>query len=221
MGEIQEKSSSVATDNPDFAETVELCFANGPPRIRAWSKFIKLIVNVLICITQLGFCCIYIVFISESFEQLWKIYVDYEWDPYVRFVIILLPIIAISCITDLKYLAPVSTIANISMGAGLTLTLYYAVSGLPNINERRFVGELDHLPLFLGTTIFSFEGIALVLPLRNVMKKPKLFARRAGVLNVGMVVVSTLLACCGLFGYWKWGEEVKGSLTLNLPQKEP
>lgn len=70
MRELQEKSNSNGNfDNPDFAETVELCFANGPPGIRPWSKFVKFIVNVLICITQLGFCCIYFVFIAESFQQ--------------------------------------------------------------------------------------------------------------------------------------------------------
>lgn len=160
-------------------------------------------------------------FFLFSISKIWKIYVTYEWDGFVRIFVILIPIMLISLITDLKYLAPVSTIANVSMGAGLALTLYYAFSGLPDIRERRFVGDIDHLPLFLGTTIFSFEGIALVLPLRNIMKKPKLFARPAGVLNIGMVVVSTLLAFCGFFGYWKWGEETKGSLTLNLPEKEP
>lgn len=145
----------------------------------------------------------------------------YEWNYLTKIVIILLPIALISCITDLKYLAPISTIANVSMGAGLALTLYYAAHGLPNISERRYVGDLEKLPLFLGTTIFAFEGISLVLPLRNVMKKPKLFSRPLGVLNLGMVVVSTLLACCGFLGYWRWGEQTEGSLTLNLPKHEP
>lgn len=52
------------------------------------------------------------------------------------------------------------------------------------------------------------------------MSKPKLFSRPAGVLNVGMVVVTTLLTCCGFFGYWRFGEETKGNLALNLPESE-
>lgn len=55
--------------NPDFAETVEMCFECGPPRIRGWSKTVKFIVNVFLCITQMGFCCIYFVFISSSLKQ--------------------------------------------------------------------------------------------------------------------------------------------------------
>lgn len=57
---------------PDFAETVELSFRYGPRPLRPWSRFIKFLVNFFICVTQLGFCCIYIVFITENFEQVRK-----------------------------------------------------------------------------------------------------------------------------------------------------
>lgn len=135
-------------------------------------------------------------------------------------LIILIPIILVSCITELKGLAPVSAVANVCIGTGLALTFFYMFRELPDIRERHFIGDAKSIPLFLGTTIYSFEGIALVLPLRNAMKKQELFTRRAGVLNVGMFVVTTILALCGFFGYWKWGEETEDSLILNLPQHE-
>lgn len=75
---------------------------------------------------------------------------------------ILIPVLLISLITNLKYLAPFSTIANLSMGTGIAFTFYYAFQNIPNINERRFVGHLSDIPLFYGTAIFAFEGIALV-----------------------------------------------------------
>lgn len=55
--------------DPDFAETVELCFEHGSPRFRSWAKTSKLVVNVFLCITQLSFCCVYFVFASTSFKQ--------------------------------------------------------------------------------------------------------------------------------------------------------
>ncbi len=36
----------------------------------------------------------------------------------------------------------------------------------------------------------------------------------------GMVFVTTLFITFGFFGYLRWGEDVGGSLTLNLPQHE-
>lgn len=70
MHQIQENSiAATKLSSPDFAETVELCFESGPPKLRVWSKLVKLLVNYIICFTQLGFCCILFVFISSSAEQ--------------------------------------------------------------------------------------------------------------------------------------------------------
>lgn len=216
-----DKSDQMAED-PDFAETIELCFRFGPRPLRRWSRFVKFLCNFFICLTQLGFCCIYFVFINDNFEQLWNIYIPgYKYDFLVKFGIVLLPILAISMITNLKYLAPLSTIANVCMATGVILTFYFASQDLPDITKRRYVGELKTLPLFFGTAIFAFEGIALVLPLKNAMKKPKLFSRPSGVLNVGMVFVASLFICVGFMSYWQWGEGIRGSVTLNLDLKNP
>lgn len=48
------------------------------------------------------------------------------------------------------------------------------------------------------------------------MKKPELFQKPLGVLNVGMVLVASIFITVGFLGYLKWGEDVLGSLTLNL-----
>lgn len=209
-------------EDPDFAETVELCFRNGPQPLRKWSRFAKLLVNFFICLTQLGFCCIYIVFINDNFEQMWGIYVtSYKYDFLIKFAIVLVPIWAISMITNLKYLAPLSTIANVCMAAGVALTLYFASQDLPDITQRDYVGHPKNLPLFFGTAIFAFEGIALVLPLKNAMKKPKLFSRPTGVLNTGMIFVASLFIVVGFMSYWQWGPEIKGSVTINLPEDNP
>lgn len=124
-------------------------------------------------------------------------------------------------ITELKYLAPLSTIANICMAVGVTLTFYFAFQDLPDISDRHYFGKPSNLPLFFGTAIFAFEGIALVLPLKNAMKKPKLFARPTGVLNMGMIFIASLFIVFGFVGYWKWGEGVRGTVTLNLPPGDP
>ena len=76
------------------------------------------------------------------------------------------------------------------------------------------------LPLFFGTVIYLFEGIGLVLPLQNSMKNPSNFSRPLGVLNVGVGMQTILFISLGVFGYWKYGEEAKSSLTLNLPTDE-
>lgn len=124
-------------------------------------------------------------------------------------------------IIDFVSLVPLSGVASVCMIAGIVITYFYASQDLPPITERHFVpASLHSLPLFFGTAIFSFEGIALVLPLQNAMKKPKMFARSLGVLNVGMVFVTAIYISFGAIGYWKYGDETRDSLTLNLPTNE-
>lgn len=51
------------------------------------------------------------------------------------------------------------------------------------------------------------------------MRNPKQFSTVFGVLNVGMVIVTSLIILTGFMGYLKFGEAVRGSLTLNLPEE--
>lgn len=57
-----------------------------------------------------------------------------------------------------------------------------------------------------------------MLPLQQEMKNPKKFSSVFGVLNVGMVIVTSLIILTGFMGYLRFGDEVRGSLTLNLPE---
>ncbi|XP_026686684.1 proton-coupled amino acid transporter-like protein pathetic [Diaphorina citri] len=65
---------------------------------------------------------------------------------------------------------------------------------------------------------FSFS--TQIMPLENEMKNPKKFSSKFGVLNVAMLSIAIIYAAFGFFGYLKYGEEVAGSITLNLPPTE-
>lgn len=107
------------------------------------------------------------------------------------------------------------------MITGLVISYYYSAQDLPPLTERNFIpSDFHQLPLFFGTALFSFEGIALVLPLSNSMRNPESFSKPYGVLNIGMVIVTGIFISFGAIGYWKFGEETHGSLSLNLPTDE-
>jgi len=52
------------------------------------------------------------------------------------------------------------------------------------------------------------------------MKKPSNFNKPFGVLNVGMVIVGFMFVAMGFLSYLKYGDDVAGSVTLNLAPEE-
>ena len=52
------------------------------------------------------------------------------------------------------------------------------------------------------------------------MKDKKAFLGNVGVLNLGLVIVIALDNATGFYGYLKYGEETRGSITLNLPNDQ-
>ncbi len=62
---------------------------------------------------------------------------------------------------------------------------------------------------------FVFINLAFqVLPLENEMRSPEDFG---WVLNIGMGIVTTMFITMGLFGYLTFGNQLQGSVTINLP----
>ncbi|XP_075229617.1 neutral amino acid uniporter 4-like isoform X2 [Lycorma delicatula] len=212
---VKKKLSSL----PTFADTVHFCFEDGPERLRPWAQWVRVSTFVFITITQLGFCCVYFIFISSTFKKVLEPH-GISVDVHIFMAIILIPILLTALVRNLKFLTPFSFIANICLMSGVVLTLYISCSDLPSVTTRNAVANWNQLPLFFGTTIYAFEGISLVLPLQHEMRNPEKFDTPFGVLNIGMSVITGILISIGFTGYLKYGDDVKGSLTLNLPQKE-
>jgi len=187
--------------------------------LRRSAKAARIVTDVFLCITQLGFCCVYFVFISQNFQQVLESYfglVDYR----VYMAVTLLPMLVLVSVRNLKYLSPVSMFANLLQFTGLGITFYYLLMDIPQVSERKYVASLAQFPLYFGTAIYAFEGIGVVLPLENQMKTPGDMKGWNGVLNTAMTMVACLYIAVGFFGYLKYGENVVGSITLNLPSDE-
>ena len=154
---------------PNYPSTVELSFKSGPARLQKYAANMKTFCNIFIVITQLGFCCIYFLFIGTNVKQ----FLDYYgifFDLHVLIAFSLILVWSTTLITNLKYLVPFSFIAIIFMFVGLAITYYYSVQDLPSPTERNYFSTIHQLPLFFGTAIYAFEGISLVRLLKDYLK---------------------------------------------------
>ncbi|KAM9741529.1 proton-coupled amino acid transporter 1 isoform 1-T2 [Menidia menidia] len=199
--------------------------------LRRHSHWGRRIVNLFLIITQIGFCCVYFVFLSDNVKQVveaanattFSCQTNYSNQTQVLvpsfdsrlYMLFFLPFFVLLVYTpNLKFLAPLSLVANLVMTASLILIYFYSLTNITNPTDLPKVGRLKDYPLFFGTAIFAFEGIGVVLPLENKMQRPQRFSL---VLYSGMGIVTFLYISLGTIGYMCFGEHIGGSITLNLP----
>ncbi|XP_072040258.1 proton-coupled amino acid transporter 1-like [Amphiura filiformis] len=204
----------------DYGQVFEEALRQGPvPYFRRNPKIGSIMVNCFLIFTQLGFCCVYFLFMADNIHEIYFHFYGEKVPSTQMFILILFPFVMLYvCIRDLDDLAPFSTIANILTVIGLVITFEYMFSHLGTTVDPKdlpLFGSWKGLFIFFGTAIYSFEGIGVVLPLENKMKNPEDFGL---VLYVGMFIVCSLYVCMGTVGYLCFGDALKDTITLNLPE---
>lgn len=178
-------------------------------------------VDAALMATYYGANCVYIVFIATTVQKVCNPYLE-EGGFHVRIyiLVVLLPVILVGQIRELRYLVPFSAMANLFIVVTFAITLYYMFNKPLEFHDKPNFSSFGQLPLFFATVIFAMEGIGAVMPVENSMSRPQDFLGCPGVLNVAMGTVIVLYAVIGFFGYVRFGDEVAGSITLNLPEKD-
>lgn len=115
-------------------------------------------INLFLCITQLGFCCVYFVFVAVNLQEVIAHYFV-KLDIRMYLLLLLIPMIMLNFLKNLKYLTPVSLFASILTVTGISITFHYMLQNLPHTNTVKAFSSWEQLPLYFGTAIYAFEGI--------------------------------------------------------------
>lgn len=161
---------------------------------------------------------VYTLFIADSVRLATNKLLDIDYDVRLYILMVLPLVLLMGQVRSLKFLVPFSAIANIFIIVVFGITVFYIFSEPLEYSDKPFFNSFSTLPLFFSTVIFAMEGIGAVMPVENEMRSPQHFLGCPGVLNTAMIVVISLYASLGFFGYVRYGDEVKGSVTLNLDQ---
>ncbi|CAG9803780.1 unnamed protein product [Chironomus riparius] len=212
------KRKKVASLN--YVGVTEAALLEGPKCLHKFSKMSVYVVNLFLVVYQLGTCCVYVVFVASNIKRITDLYTDDATDVRLIMVFLLIPLIFLNWIKNLKFLAPFSTFANAITLISFGFILYFIFEKPFVIEDKQAFGKIQNFPLFFGTVLFALEAIGVILPLENEMKTPKAFASKFGVLNNAMVIIVVLYVGMGLFGYLRYGSDVMGSITLNLPTND-
>ncbi|KAG0006046.1 neutral amino acid transporter [Entomortierella chlamydospora] len=172
-----------------------------------------------IAISQVGFVCAYMSFVATNLEALAKNVLDASemYPSYVFVLVQLVVFIPLVLIRNIARLSFTAVVADAFICFGLIYLYYFdifrlATEGLSDVtlfNSKDFA-------LFIGTAVFTFEGIGLVIPITESMKEPEKFPK---VLTGVMIGITVLFTSLGALSYAAFGSKTETVVLLNLPQK--
>ncbi|KAI8373976.1 transmembrane amino acid transporter protein-domain-containing protein [Choanephora cucurbitarum] len=184
-----------------------------------YGPYLKHLIQFFLCISQIGFVCSYLIFISENIG----IVVDTinncnsPFAPKYYIWIILAAIIPLCWVRKIAKLSPTAIIGDVFIAFGLICVLYFSSAQIHDhgIGKNLIMVNQSSFGLMIGTAIFSYEGIGMVLPIVNGMKDPKKFPL---VLNLGMLICAVVFTLIGTIGYVAYGDVTQASVVANLPR---
>lgn len=188
--------------------------------------FQRLILSSIV-ISQIGFAAAYIVFTLENlraFTANVSLYdvtdINIVWFILLQVVII----VPLSLIRDITKLSLLAVFANVFILTGLVTIVYFMLYQWLGVNHGYFGKNIEYFfnesefSLFIGTAIFAFEGIGLIIPIQESMIHPNNFPR---VLGQVILTIAVIMIMVGSLGYLTFGDKIKTVVLLNLPQDSP
>ncbi|XP_072399103.1 proton-coupled amino acid transporter-like protein acs [Diabrotica undecimpunctata] len=203
-----------------YPESMQYACEVGPKLLQRFVPYAGGITNFFLVAFQVGTCCVYVVFVAVNIKFVGD---QYSKSPisYTYYVLMLfIPLLVIIMVKNLKIFAPFSYFANLVTLLTIAVCGYYVFHDLPPFSSRPAFGKWSNYFLYFGTSLFSLQSVAVVTSSENNMANPRKFLTPFGVLNVGMFIVVTLVIYFAATGYWKYGEDIKPSITLNFPPPE-
>ncbi|KAG9245874.1 transmembrane amino acid transporter protein-domain-containing protein [Calycina marina] len=184
-----------------------------------YGKWMRTVILFSIVISQIGFVAAYIVFTSENLQAFFQAVTDCA-DPVPISLLILAQMaffLPFSLLRDISKLGFTALIADAFILIGLVYLYYYdiytiakqgGISDIVNFNPNSWT-------LFIGTAIFTFEGIGLIIPIQESMQNQKQFPK---VLGLVMIIITFVFISMGALSYAAYGSATKTVVILNLPQ---
>ncbi|CAL1716897.1 unnamed protein product [Somion occarium] len=169
-----------------------------------------------ITVSQIGFVSAYIIFVSENLQAFVLAITNCAKLLGIQYFILLQMIIflPLALIRNLAKLSTTALVADAFILAGLI----YIFGSEAGIMAERGPAHVElfnskEWPLLIGTAVFSFEGIGLVIPITDAMKEPRKFP---AVLSAVMLFLMVLFCGAGVMSYLTFGADVQTVVIVNL-----
>ena len=164
-------------------------------------------VNLCLVISQAGFATAYIIFISANLHSIYGIsraIVCFGCMPGLALLV---------QAREMKTLSPFSLLADLANLAGLSAVLLQDFKSYEPHNDTIHPVRLAGLIYVMSITIYSMEGVGLVLSLESSCQDRSNFG---ALLKTVLACITLFMAFFGTAGYMAFGDDTQAPITLNL-----
>nr|XP_043631852.1 amino acid transporter AVT3A [Erigeron canadensis] len=180
-------------------------------------------VDVMIVLSQAGFCVSYLIFVSNTLVNIFDLelvngvsnFRVFGLSAKTFYIWLCFPFqLGLNAIPTLTHLAPISIFADIvDIGAMGVVMVEEVMIYVNSSNVLKAFGGFSVFFYGLGVAVYAFEGIGMVLPLESETAKKDKFGN---VLSVTVGFIALMFAAFGVIGYFAFGDETKDIITTNL-----
>ncbi|KAH9068485.1 transmembrane amino acid transporter protein-domain-containing protein [Lactarius deliciosus] len=169
-----------------------------------------------IAVSQIGFVAAYTIFVAENLQGF--IFAATRCVTYIPVqYLILMQLVIFLPLALIRNLAKLSTAALVA-DVFILFGLIYIFGSEFGIIAQRGIAKVElfnpkDFPLLIGTAVFSFEGIGLVVPITDSMREPHKFPM---VLSGVMIFVLVLFGSAGALSYLTFGSDINTVVIVNL-----
>jgi proton-coupled amino acid transporter len=164
---------------------------------------------IFIClgISQAGFATAYLIFISANLNSI------YNWSRFIVCIMCVPGLVGLVQFRDLKSLSPFSMLANAANFCALSAVLFQDYEHYTPHNDTIHKWNSAGLMYVIAITIYSMEGVGLILSLKSSCKQPNDFSF---LLISTLTAISLFMVVFGSAGYWAFGDSTMAPITLNM-----
>ncbi|GMM32921.1 Avt3 protein [Saccharomycopsis crataegensis] len=177
----------------------------------------RLSILTSIVLAQIGFASAYIVFVAQNLRSV--LVALFGKDISISFLIFsqLVIFIPLSLTRKISKLSGTALIADFFILLGIIYIYYNCAFEIVrnNVKHVEFFNP-NEWTVFIGTAVFTYEGICLLIPIQKSMKQPSKFSSSLGGVMVGITVVFISI---GSICYMAYGDDVQTVILNNFPQE--
>jgi proton-coupled amino acid transporter len=182
------------------------------PKLRA-------LILVSITLSQIGFVCAGLIFTADNLASfIDAVSKEHALSTNVLIGLQCVILIPLSFIRNISKLGPAALLADVFILFGLTYIYWFDISWISKnggFHESIELFNPRDFTMTIGSAIFTFEGIGLILPIQSSMKQPEHFSK---LLYIVMLMITVIFTSVGVLCYGTFGDHVSVEVITNFPQ---